>query len=347
MDAARRLVAWCRPRARRLVTVGLVLLVAASWAPFQLDVPRLRTNQAELTDEGILELRPPSLVRTSGPPAWLEDVIAADAFTLRLDARSAAPQQDGPARIVSVSWDVSRRNITLGQLGSGLALRLRHPGTDQQGQPQLIVPEVFATSSWRTIELDVGDRLRLEVDGELVHDETLAPEPLAGWDPSFPLLFGDERSGTRPWAGAVRDVVLTVDGRTHDLLATDELRRPDRFWDLPERLTEGRSRVSTLAVLTWLLHLVASAAVGGLLALARPGAALGRPGPSIARTAGWWALVVVVVNLGKVVIAGRHPSVGTALLQLCGGLLGMALVHATSWTRGRAEVAVATRAPEA
>lgn len=338
MAVAARLIAWCRPRSRMLLTAGLVLLLVASWAPFQLEPPRLHTNQAELAADGTLRLSPPSLVRTDEPPGWLDEVIAAGAFTLHVEARSAAPRQDGPARIVSVSSDITIRNLTVGQLGTGLAVRLRHPGTDQQGQPQIVVPGVFATPAWRTIVLDVGDRVTIDVDGTPVYDRPLDPDPLAGWDPSFPLLFGDERTGNRPWAGEVRAARLTVDGRTHDLLANDDLRLPDRFWDLPGRLTEGRSGVSPASLVIWLLHVVAGAALAGLLALRRPGA-------SLASTFGWWALVSVVANAGKIVVATRHPSVATVLLQLSGGLLGIALVLAVTTVRPEETVLAGPEAP--
>jgi hypothetical protein len=316
------ILAWCRTRSRPLLAAALVLLVLGSWAPFQLEPPLLRTNEARFVDDDVLEVAPPSLVRTEGPPSWLEVVRDEGAFVLRLDARTDRPRQDGPARLLSLSWDVSRRNLTLGQLGGALAVRMRHPGTDEQGQPQLIVPGVFTTPEWRTIEVRVDQLLEVSIDGVPVRRVVVGDDALAGWDPTYPLLFGDERTGGRGWEGQLRRPELTVAGVRHDLLTADPLVIPERYWEVPGRLTDpSTSRPPLENVLTGVLHTLIGLTIGALLALRRPAR-------SYLATLTVWAAISVTVNLGKVVIATRHPSVATALLQLGGGGIGIALVLA-------------------
>lgn len=66
-------------------------------------------------------------------------------FTLSALVTTANQYQTGPARIVSLSTDVFHRNLTIGQDGTDLIIRLRTPATGDDGsQPELDVPDVFA-----------------------------------------------------------------------------------------------------------------------------------------------------------------------------------------------------------
>jgi VanZ family protein len=75
-------------------------------------------------------------------------------LTLKLRCRPAGPSQVGPARIVSISTDPYRRNITVGQEGAALVVRLRTPATGPNGnEPELVRPHVFDGDGDRTILL--------------------------------------------------------------------------------------------------------------------------------------------------------------------------------------------------
>ncbi len=83
-------------------------------------------------------------------------------FTLSVTAATNKTIQTGPARIVSLSEDTDRRNLTLGQQGCDLVFRLRTPLTGENGgKPQLRVPNVFSTISPQnlTITYDGADIL--------------------------------------------------------------------------------------------------------------------------------------------------------------------------------------------
>ena len=97
-----------------------------------------------------------------GPGEWLatnepfsDFAIAVhrfDAFVIRTMVATADPAQRGPARIVSISADAERRNITLGQEKDALIIRLRTPAGGENGQkPELLVPGVFADGRPRLI----------------------------------------------------------------------------------------------------------------------------------------------------------------------------------------------------
>lgn len=107
-------------------------------------------------------------LETSLPAAVLtQEIREANQFTLSANVATADTTQTGPARIVSLSRDPDHRNFTLGQEGSHLVFRLRTPLTGENGmQPELIAPNVFATSDLRHVVITYdGSLLRLFVDG--------------------------------------------------------------------------------------------------------------------------------------------------------------------------------------
>jgi hypothetical protein len=72
-------------------------------------------------------------------------LVDSSQFTLSFLVATADQDQTGPARIVSLSADAFHRNLTIGQDGADLIIRLRTPATGGNGiKPELSIPEVFA-----------------------------------------------------------------------------------------------------------------------------------------------------------------------------------------------------------
>lgn len=84
-------------------------------------------------------------LRTAGPATAIAGPIEETGeFTLVVAVESADVGQTGPARLVSISDGLRSRNLTLGQQGADLAVRVRTPLTGADGtSPELIVPGVF------------------------------------------------------------------------------------------------------------------------------------------------------------------------------------------------------------
>jgi hypothetical protein len=113
-----------------------------------------------------------------------------DSFTLRLRCATADLGQDGPARIVSNSIDPSRRNLTIGQAGTGLVVRLRTRHTGVNGtNPEFIIPDVFSSNALRDILVSYdGTRLRVALaHSDVVRGFELGPGSSAAvaWVPSI------------------------------------------------------------------------------------------------------------------------------------------------------------------
>ncbi|WP_036485376.1 VanZ family protein [Myxosarcina sp. GI1] len=74
---------------------------------------------------------------------------SSDRFTLSAIVATNNLQQIGPARIISVSENIFRRNLTIGQERSHLSFRMRSPLTGENGsQPELIIPRVFSNTDF-------------------------------------------------------------------------------------------------------------------------------------------------------------------------------------------------------
>ena len=73
-----------------------------------------------------------------------QKVAKTSQFTLVTTLATAQTNQQGPARIISLSQDTSNRNFTLAQQYSNLVFRIRTPLTgDNASTPQLVIPRLF------------------------------------------------------------------------------------------------------------------------------------------------------------------------------------------------------------
>lgn len=121
-------------------------------------------------------------LQTNGPALGLaQQVRDSGQFSLITTVAPLDLQQAGPARIVTFSADSGRRNITLGQDGAALVLRLRTPLTGQNGvPPELRIPNIFTDTHPRHLVVSYdGATLLVYVDGvRQVQALALTPEPL-------------------------------------------------------------------------------------------------------------------------------------------------------------------------
>ena len=104
----------------------------------------------------------------TAPHDLTKELVKSSQFTLGAIISSESGDQTGPARIISLSADVARRNFTLGQEGPDLIFRLTTPGTGENGvHPYLRVPSVFSTPKVRHIIITYdGTNLHVYIDGQ-------------------------------------------------------------------------------------------------------------------------------------------------------------------------------------
>ncbi len=164
---------------------------------------------------GGLRLRESTTLANPGTPAALIDaVVASGEITVEAWIETNDLEQNGPARIVSISGDTQNRNLTLGQgvhggTGNFMDFRLRTTDTDDNGTPSLASPDgVLRTDLTHLVASRSADgTTRLYFDGALESTGTAAGD-LSNWDSSYRLLLGNEATGDRPWIGTLHLVAV-------------------------------------------------------------------------------------------------------------------------------------------
>ena len=116
-------------------------------------------------------------------------------------------EQQGPARIITISKDASNRNLTLGQDNDRFDVRFRSTGTDNNGLPSITSPRgsVQTRLTHVAFSRDRQGLTKLFVNGRLVA-KGKATGSLKNWSPTYRLAFGDEVSGQRLWSGRLHRV---------------------------------------------------------------------------------------------------------------------------------------------
>ena len=152
-------------------------------------------------------------VSSSGPATKINEAIeAANEFTVEAWIRTFDLDQDGPARIVTLSESSSSpANTMLGQgRWAGLPtdaidFRVRSTSlnpsvTTPAGSLRAVLTHVLATR-------DATGLTQIYIDGGVAQSGTIAGE-LSNWDLSRPLHFANEADGTRPWLGELHLVAF-------------------------------------------------------------------------------------------------------------------------------------------
>lgn len=211
----------------------LLIYWAVGLYPFTFEPPRHVVNQAKRTAEGGLLFSAVGIARTPAAPGWLSGIHDANALQVMVVARTDDPDQQGPARIFTISDGTLNRNLTLGQEGADLVLRARRPGSDANGAPDLHVTDLFHDPAWHEIRVRLTrDRLELAVDGRPRVDLPLSDSPFPEWNPDYTLAMGNELPYGRPWTGEIRAASVDIDGRTIDYLDPAEIQLPEGWWEI-------------------------------------------------------------------------------------------------------------------
>ncbi|MGB5450336.1 MAG: VanZ family protein [Woeseiaceae bacterium] len=214
------------------ILLCLLIYLFAGFYPFQFKAisSGQLNNGAILTPGQGLYFQSPGIASTEEAPPWLPNAIATSGLELSLEVRVTDQEQSGPARIFTLSLNTSNRNLTVGQVGSDLVVRMRHGYTSLNGTPNYTIKEVFNDPGWHQIDVRITSKaLEISVDGDILAIAPMPDQPFESWDPSFRLALGNELSGNRPWLGSIRKAVVRVGNEFFDYLANDALNVPEIF----------------------------------------------------------------------------------------------------------------------
>jgi hypothetical protein len=331
-----------------LATAILAAYPIASLTPFhplRWGFPKEVINGAQLPAQGGIVFPTPGIVRSVSPPDWVAAAMRSQRLELALRVRPFSSEQNGPARIFTLSADPNLRNLTIGQQDENLILRLRTPGTNLNGtrgydRPVAELHGVFRTPGvWVDIHVAIAPgRLQISAvapaSGHRVGLETaLAKEPLRDWDPSYRLALGGELTNERSWLGEIQQALVRTEGHAVDYAAPDGRgtleASPARFWYARQYFTVVPFR--DLELQDAFVNVVGYVPLGllfGVWAWLRGGA----------RTS-WRRALVLVLAVAAVsatletlqfLIPVRHPSSTDLVLNTLGGGIGLLLVE---WAR--------------
>ena len=158
---------------------------------------------------GGLSVTAPGLIASdTSADALITAIQQRNELTIEAWIKPANSEQDGPARIVTLSADHYNRNVTLAQglwgsqPGALYDVRLRTIATDMNGSPSLSSPDGSLEPDLTHVVYtrDAAGNVRLYLDGEEQARATVAGD-LTNWDTGYRLALANELTGDRPWLG--------------------------------------------------------------------------------------------------------------------------------------------------
>ena len=111
--------------------------------------------------------------------------------------------QSGPARMVTLSSNISSRNFTVGQENNAIAFRVRRDASTSNGLPQLQSAAGTLEDKLTHIVCTYGSgTARIYKNGVEISASNFGGS-LADWDESMHIGLGNEMTGDRTWLGAI------------------------------------------------------------------------------------------------------------------------------------------------
>ncbi len=322
-----------RDAAQSMLLPAVVLLLATyvllAWSPFQWRVPDVHTNPVQVASDGALRIHGPAIVQTNGAPAWIDQVVQGSPLDIRLRVTAAVSEQSGPARILTLSENTRYRNLTIGQEGTSLVLRIRTDESNANGQPPLALPDVFEAGAPVDISVLAGPGLiRLEAAGQTT-SRVVSARPFLGWDREHRLAFGNEFTGNRTWRGTIDRATVQVAQTVFNYLETEALRIPR--WRIEfhrDPLQEPLVGIEPGDGLRNFLGFLPLGVLVGVWLRSRPRTAV------VVGTA-FAFLVSLTLETGQFFLPARSPSINDLILNTAGGLAGAMLAVAHRANRPR------------
>ncbi len=158
--------------------------------------------------DGGLAVTGSTLIASPGAASKIIDAArAANGITIEAWVKPADTAQNGPARLVTLSRDLNRRNFTLGQgvpggSSSVYDVRLRTTTTDLNGVPSVSSPAGSISTQLTHVVYtrNSAGAARLYIDGAQKAARTVGGT-FSNWDTACRLALANELSGDRPWLG--------------------------------------------------------------------------------------------------------------------------------------------------
>jgi hypothetical protein len=168
------------------------------------------------TESGLLLAESTPVLSDGSARKIYEACRTTNEITVEVWVAPAMAQQQGPARIVSLSADDDRRNFTLGHGRDGdtsasttYVVRMRTTKTDANGRPATETPAGIAGSVLTQIvsTYSAAGSVRIYTDGVCRAEQEVGGD-FSTWDSDYRLLLGDELTGGRAWLGTFHRLAI-------------------------------------------------------------------------------------------------------------------------------------------
>jgi hypothetical protein len=220
-------LAWAAdPVVRYLLNEGSGDVARDSGTGAPLDLTAADPGNISWIAGGGLSINDETILISDGPATKVIDAcMASNEITIEAWYKPANDTQGGPARLVSISFDGSNRNVSYTQDGTGHEMRLRtttagNNGTNQRIQAaNTIVTDRMIKGVYSR---DAAGTARLYIDGTEVASTAVGGD-FSNWDPSYQIMLGNEvaKAGDREWTGELYYVAVYAEA-----LAPNELPPP-------------------------------------------------------------------------------------------------------------------------
>ena len=165
---------------------------------------RIRAKGNIRRTNGSLEIIKGTVITSERPPLRMLNALKqSNEITVEVWFKPSNLNQDGPARLVTISKNISERNFTIGQKAANLQSRLRTTRTSKNGMPAIETTPILSGKLTHAVYVrDSSGNASLYVNGKKVKGQMTVGE-MSNWDSSYHLALGNELSGERPWLGTL------------------------------------------------------------------------------------------------------------------------------------------------
>jgi hypothetical protein len=156
-------------------------------------------------DGGGLQIDGPVTIATENSATRvIEACRKSNAITVEAWVKPATVDQQGPARILGMSFNPYLRNFTLGQEKGSFDFRLRTTATDENGTPSLVTDAGVVTTKLTHVVYvrNSGGLARFVIDGQEAGMATVEGD-MSTWASDYRLIVGNEFQEGRVWRGTI------------------------------------------------------------------------------------------------------------------------------------------------
>lgn len=188
-------------------------------------------NGAQIDASGRMTFSMPGIAMGELPSGWVDEVKNGKRFDLEITVKPLVSTVTKSATIFTLSANLTERNIAVEQDESGFLVWVRTSDRPSKGDPYSF-GGIFKDKGWHNIHVMLmPDLMEIYIDGSRRLSLKKPSLNASSWSSSYQVTLGNEQSGNRAWLGAMKTVVVTVNGEPMDLL-------DDNTMTIPRQLTE-------------------------------------------------------------------------------------------------------------